>query len=43
LAQIDDTRTHWPFLRDRLIDAYADLTRRFIYRPAPRQTRAKTR
>jgi len=29
LAQVDDTRTHWPFLRDRRIDAYADLTRRF--------------
>jgi len=28
LAQIDDTRTHWPFLRDRRIDAYGDLTRR---------------
>ena len=30
LAQIDDTRTHWPFLRDRRIDAYGDLTKRFI-------------
>ena len=30
LAQVDDTRTHWPFLRDRRIDAYGDLTRRFI-------------
>jgi len=29
LARIDDTRTHWPFLRDRRIDAYKDLTRRF--------------
>ena len=29
-AQVDDTRTHWPFLRDRRIDAYGDLTRRFI-------------
>src|SRR5471032_185834 len=26
LAQVDDTRTHWPFLRDRRIDAYGDLT-----------------
>jgi N-carbamoylputrescine amidase len=43
LAQIDDTRTHWPFLRDRRIDAYADLTRRFIDPPTPRQPRAKTR
>ena len=27
---VDRTRTHWPFLRDRRIDAYSDLTRRFI-------------
>lgn len=26
----DIQRTHWPFLRDRRIDAYGDLTRRFI-------------
>jgi N-carbamoylputrescine amidase len=30
LAQVDSTRTHWPFLRDRRIDAYGDLTRRLI-------------
>jgi N-carbamoylputrescine amidase len=30
LAQVDGTRTHWPFLRDRRIDAYGDLTRRYI-------------
>ena len=30
LGQVDETRTHWPFLRDRRIDAYGDLTRRFI-------------
>jgi len=30
LGQIDDTRTHWPFLRDRRIDAYGELTKRFI-------------
>ncbi len=30
LAQVDATRTHWPFLRDRRIDAYGDITRRFI-------------
>jgi N-carbamoylputrescine amidase len=30
LAEIDRTRTHWPFLRDRRIDAYGDLTRRLI-------------
>jgi N-carbamoylputrescine amidase len=30
LGKLDDTRTHWPFLRDRRIDAYGDLTKRFI-------------
>ncbi len=30
LAQVDITRTHWPFLRDRRIDAYGDLTKRLI-------------
>ena len=30
LSQVDTTRTHWPFLRDRRIDAYADLSRRLI-------------
>ncbi len=30
LDQVDDTRTHWPFLRDRRIEAYGDLSRRFI-------------
>ena len=30
LAQVDDTRTHWPFLRDRRVDAYGDITKRFI-------------
>ena len=30
LARVDTHRTHWPFLRDRRIDAYGDLTRRFI-------------
>lgn len=29
LGKVDVTRTHWPFLRDRRIDAYGDLTRRF--------------
>jgi N-carbamoylputrescine amidase len=32
LDQIDVTRTHWPFLRDRRIDAYGDLTKRFLGR-----------
>ena len=30
LGEIDQTRRHWPFLRDRRIDAYADLTKRVI-------------
>jgi N-carbamoylputrescine amidase len=29
LNLIEDTRRNWPFLRDRRIDAYQDLTRRF--------------
>jgi N-carbamoylputrescine amidase len=28
LAKVDVTRTHWPFLRDRRIEAYGELTRR---------------
>jgi len=28
--RIDVVRTHWPFLRDRRIDAYGDLTKRFL-------------
>lgn len=30
LSEVDATRTHWPFLRDRRIDAYGNLTRRLI-------------
>jgi len=30
LGQVDTTRTHWPFLRDRRIDAYGGLTKRLI-------------
>ena len=30
LDTVDVTRTHWPFLRDRRIDAYGDLTKRFL-------------
>jgi N-carbamoylputrescine amidase len=29
LGAVDETRTHWPFLRDRRIDAYGDITRRY--------------
>jgi N-carbamoylputrescine amidase len=30
LGQVDLVRTHWPFLRDRRIDAYGDLSRRYL-------------
>ena len=30
LANVDTMRTHWPFLRDRRIDAYGNLTKRFV-------------
>jgi len=30
LASVDTARTHWPFLRDRRIDAYGGLTKRLI-------------
>jgi N-carbamoylputrescine amidase len=29
LAKVEFSRTHWPFLRDRRIDAYGALTKRF--------------
>jgi N-carbamoylputrescine amidase len=32
LSTIDVARTHWPFLRDRRIDAYQDLMKRWIDR-----------
>ena len=30
LEAVDQVRTHWPFLRDRRIDAYAGITERFL-------------
>jgi len=30
LAQVDEARTHWPFLRDRRIDAYGGITKRLL-------------
>ena len=30
LKKVDTTRTHWPFLRDRRIDAYSSLTERLV-------------
>ena len=37
-ARIEDVRRNWPFLRDRRIDAYGGITRRFLDEPwgAPR-------
>jgi N-carbamoylputrescine amidase len=32
LAKLEESRTHWPFLRDRRIDAYGEMTQRFIDR-----------
>jgi N-carbamoylputrescine amidase len=33
-ALIEETRRHWPFLRDRRIDAYGGITHRFLDREA---------
>lgn len=30
LSKVEFSRTHWPFLRDRRVDAYGDMTKRFI-------------
>jgi N-carbamoylputrescine amidase len=30
LDKVEFSRTHWPFLRDRRIDAYGDLAKRFV-------------
>jgi N-carbamoylputrescine amidase len=30
LTKVSASRTHWPFFRDRRIDAYADLTKRYL-------------
>ena len=30
LGKVNKTRIHWPFLRDRRIDAYGDITKRLI-------------
>jgi N-carbamoylputrescine amidase len=32
LDKVDVTRTHWPFFRDRRVDAYNDITKRYIDR-----------
>ena len=33
--QVEDTRRHWPFLRDRRVDAYAGLNQRFLDAETP--------
>jgi N-carbamoylputrescine amidase len=33
LEKVEFSRTHWPFLRDRRVDAYGNLTRRFVDQP----------
>lgn len=33
LAEVESTRTNWPFFRDRRIDAYESITRRFCDAP----------
>ncbi|MBV8353238.1 MAG: acyltransferase, partial [Verrucomicrobia bacterium] len=30
LTLLDRQRTHWPFLRDRRVDAYAEISKRYI-------------
>ncbi|HEY8667151.1 MAG TPA: carbon-nitrogen hydrolase [Tepidisphaeraceae bacterium] len=30
LERVEFSRTHWPFLRDRRVDAYGNMTRRFV-------------
>ena len=30
LSKTDSYRTHWPFLRDRRIDSYQPITKRFL-------------
>jgi N-carbamoylputrescine amidase len=34
LNLLEDTRRNWPFLRDRRIDAYAPITKRFLDQPS---------
>ena len=41
-ARVNEARTHWPFLRDRRIDAYDAITRRFWIHELPRPTSPHT-
>jgi N-carbamoylputrescine amidase len=38
LDAVEFSRTHWPFLRDRRIDAYDNLTKRFVDNAVPFKT-----
>ena len=38
-ARIEETRRNWPFLRDRRIDAYSGITRRFLDQPSTPEDR----
>jgi N-carbamoylputrescine amidase len=29
-SRVDFSRTHWPFLRDRRVESYGELTKRYI-------------
>jgi len=33
MRRVDFARTHWPFLRDRRVESYGDITRRYIDQP----------
>jgi N-carbamoylputrescine amidase len=39
MDQVEFSRTHWPFLRDRRIDAYDNLTKRFVDEGVPFNTK----
>lgn len=41
LERVEESRIHWPFLRDRRIEAYRDLTRRFVDDAPPRHDRPR--
>ena len=38
LERIPETRQNWPFLRDRRVDAYSDLTNRFLDEPLKKES-----
>lgn len=38
MERVEFSRTHWPFLRDRRIDAYGPITQRYLDDPVPYRT-----